>query len=306
MLKIFTFRKIAITTLLLVLGVILYNYPEQINQSINEDIKNDEINIYLIDRNYFVAMTKIDSNAKTNYEMIDEILDTLLNNEKVPDGFSSVFPSGTKVINYSLDEDLLKIDFTKEFLNIKLKDEEKMIESLIYSLTSIEGINKIMIFVEGEKLNELPNSKKKLGLYLDRNYGINKVINITSLDDSKMVTVYYFNNEDDNKYYVPVSYIVNDNNDKIEIIIKNLKSNNLNSSNLSSYLDYQVELMNYESNESYFLLNFNEYLLSSVYDGKLQEEVKYAFFYSIYDTFGVDKVVFEVNSQKIDEFGLAK
>lgn len=306
MLKIFTFRKIAITTLLLVLGVILYNYPEQINQSINEDIKNDEINIYLIDRNYFVAMTKIDSNAKTNDEKIDEILDTLLNNEKVPDGFSSVFPDGTKVIDYSLDEDLLKIDFTKEFLNIELKDEEKMIESLIYSLTSIEGINKIMIFVEGEKLNELPNTKKKLGLYLDRNYGINKVINITSLDDSKMVTVYYFNNDEDNKYYVPVSYVVNDDNDKIEIIIKNLKSNNLNSSNLSSYLDYQVELMNYESNESYFLLNFNEYLLNSVYDGKLQEEVKYAFFYSIYDTFGVDKVIFEVNSQKIDEFGLAK
>jgi hypothetical protein len=46
--------------------------------------------------------------------------------------------------------------------------------------------------------------------------------------------------------------------------------------------------------------------LNSIYDGKLQEEIKYAFFYSIYDTFGVDKVIFEVNSQKIDEFVLAK
>ena len=52
--------------------------------------------------------------------------------------------------------------------------EEQMIEALIYSLTEIKDINKIMIFVEGETLLTLPNSKKTLPSILDRNYGINK------------------------------------------------------------------------------------------------------------------------------------
>jgi hypothetical protein len=47
-------------------------------------------------------------------------------------------------------------------------------------------------------------------------------------------------------------------------------------------------------------------LLSSVYDGKLKEEVKYALSYSIFDTFNVENVVFMINSNKIDELRLAK
>ena len=85
-----------------------------------------------------------------------------------------------------------------------------------------------------------------------------------------------------------------------------MKTNKFNSSNLSSHLDYQVELMNYEATEEEFLLNFNDSLLDSIYDGELKEEVKYALSYSIYDTFGIESVVFEVNSNKIDEFVLAK
>ena len=40
----------------------------------------------------------------------------------------------------------------------------------------------------------------------------------------------------------------------IEIIVNSLKSNRINSSNLSSHLDYQVELMNYERIDDEFFL----------------------------------------------------
>lgn len=303
MIKLFTFRKIAVSTLLLLVAFLLYNYPEELNEDVT--IKDSTmINIYLVDFNGYVAMTKVASSL--NFEdALYTIIDSLtIGNDNLPDGFSGVLPENTKLLSYSLDGDLLKVNFSKELLNVSIDTEEDMIESLVYSLTLLENVDKVMIFVEGDKLNELPNSHRKLDLYLDRNYGINKIVDISSLSSTKMVTVYYLDNSD--SYYIPVSYVVNDTQDKIQIIVNSLKTNKFNSSNLSSHLDYQVELMNYEATEEEFLLNFNDSLLDSIYDGELKEEVKYALSYSIYDTFGIESVVFEVNSNKIDEFVLAK
>lgn len=305
MLKSFSFRKISVASLLLLLALILYNYPEEINQNVILSDNGEQFDIYLIDSNDFVAMTKITSSSSKK-NTIEKIIEALRNdNENLPYGFRGIIPKDTKLIDYSLENGLLKINFSEELLNINESDENKLIESLIFSLTTVDGVDKIMIFIEGERLLELPFSHKPLDLYLDRNYGVNKVIDITSFVDTKMVTVYYLNEEND-KYYVPISYIVNDDSDKISIIIKSLKTNKFNGSNLSSHLNYQVELMNYESIENEVLLNFNDVLLDSVYNGELKEEIKYALSYSIFDTFNVENVVFLVNSNKIDEFRLAK
>ena len=306
MLKKLTFNKIAISTLLLLLSFLLYNYPEEINQEVKVNDNGKKINIYLIDENDFVGMTEVNSNSQSINEQIEELLNALIinkSNSKLPNGFKAIIPEGTKVLSYDLEGGLLKVNFSKEFLKINKENEEKMMEAIIFSLTSINDIKKIMIFVEGERLLELPNSKKKLDLYLDRSYGINKIYELTSITDSKMVTVYHLTKNND-YYYIPISYISNSNEDKVEIIINNLKSNRLNSSNLLSHLDYQVELMNYEASENAISLNFNDILLKSVYDGKLKEEVKYAIFYSLHDTLGIQDVKFAVDSKTIDEFRL--
>lgn len=304
MLKKITFKKIAITSMLLLLAIILYNYPEEINEPIKE-YTNSKINIYLIDENDFVAMTKIPSKEVEDVnDKIYNLLNALIieNNYNIlPKGFKAVIPKNTKILDYDLRDGILKVNFSKEFLETDEKNENKMIESLIFTMTTLKQINKIMIFVEGEHLNELPKSHKPLGLYLDRSYGINKKIDISSINDTSLVTVYYLNKKDD-YYYIPVSYVTNDTGDKTEIIINNLKSNKLNDTNLLSHLSYQVELMNYEATEKEILLDFNSVLLDSVYQGKLKEEVKYAISYSIMDTLGVENVIFMVNSIKIDEF----
>lgn len=307
MLKHFTFKKIAITSLLLLLALILYNYPEELNENI-EPVHN-KINIYLIDENDFVSMTEINDTSNNNLNSkISNIINSLIigNDESnLPEGFKAIIPKGTKLLDFDVTDRMIKLNFSKDFLNVSAEDENKMIESIIFSLTSLEEIDKIMIFVEGERLLSLPHSQKKLDLYLDRSYGINKVINISDFHNTNMVTVYYLSKKND-YYFIPVSYVNNSDNDKVEIIINNLKSNRLNSSSLLSYLDYQVELMNYETTEKEVLLDFNDVLLNSVNSGKLKEEVKYAIAYSISDSLGVKNVVFMVDSVKIDEFTLEK
>ena len=298
MIKVFTFRRICIVTLLLLLAIILYSYPEEINGNVVDNKTCDSINIFLIDENDYVAMTTMNTDKD-----FDKKINSIVNALVYGDGkLKGVLNKDVKLLSYSVDGDLLKLNFNKSFLDVSIDDEENMIESIIYSFTSLNNINKVMIFVEGERLSELPKSHRKLDLYLDRSYGINRIVDITSIVDTKMVTIYYPNNSD---YYIPISYIVNDSDDKVNIIVKYAKTNRFNNSNLSSHLDYQVELMNYEATENEVFLNFNEVLLDSVYDGKLKEEVKYAISYSVFDTLGVDNVIFSINSIQIDEFRLA-
>lgn len=298
MIKIFTFRRITIVSLLLLLAIILYSYPEEINENVVPDNACDTINIYLVNPNDYVVMSSIKSPIDFDSKII-AILDSLKFGN---DSLRGVFSKDIKLLDYSLDQGLLKLNFNESFYNVNLENEELMIQSLIYSFTALEEVDRIMIFVNGKRLLELPNSHKKLDLYLDRSYGVNKVFEITTFVDTKMITVYYPTEFD---YYVPVSYIVNDSEDKINIIVKYAKTNKFNNTNLSSHLDYQVELINYEANENEVFLNFNDVLLSSIYDGELKEEVKYALSYSIFDTLNVENVVFSVNSVKIDEFRLA-
>lgn len=305
MIKIFSIRRILITSLLLIVALILYSFPKELEQDIDNN-DYDTLNIYLIDSNNYVAMTSVLSLVNDINDKVKMIIDSLtVGTSEVKKGFLPIIPEGTKLIDFNIENDLIKINFSKEFLNISLENENKLIESIVFSLTSLEGIEKVMIFVEGKLLNELPNSHKKLDVYLDRSYGINKIIDINKISGNKMVTVYYLSQSDE-VYFIPVSYVLEDNQESIQVIVESLRSNKMNSSYLSSHLDYQVELMNYEKIDEEFFLNFNDALLSSVYDGKLKEEVKYALSYSIFDTYSIENVIFQVNSNKIDELRLAK
>jgi len=290
MIKKYSFRKIAITTLLLLLSFLLYNYPKEINTNIN-DMNKKEINV-IRDVNGYLSLIKIDYKSDNIDDKISLIIEDMKNN--------GLLPKDTSINGFALDNGLLKIDFNKDFLN--MKDEDKTIEALVYSLTDLKEINKIMIYIDGNRLSELPISKKKLDLYLDRSYGINKIYDIKSINDISMVMLYFYNKDNN---LVPVSYFYNDNNDKLSIIFKELKSNTFIANDLTSYLNNEVELMNYELYEDRIVLEFSDKLLNMYIDGSLVEEVKYTIGYSICDTFNVNKVEFAINTKKIDELILA-
>ena len=216
-----------------------------------------------------------------------------------------MIPKGCKVLNVSLNEGILTIDFSKEFYNIDKEMEEKLIETLAYTLTSIDGIDKVKIKVGSQNLLELPNSKKKIPEYLDKSYGINKEYELTSLSDVDSYTVYYVLNYNDDVYYTPVTkYINNSNQDKVKVIIDELATSITYQSNLMSYLDSNVKLLDYEIGEDSVKLNFNEMILSDITNNVILEEVMYTIGLSICDELSVDKVIFEVGNKEISTFSL--
>ena len=137
----------------------------------------------------------------------------------IPNGFKSILPPGTKVISNSLSDGNLKVNFSKEFLNLDKQQEIIAIEALVYTLTSLSEVKSITIFVEGELLTKLPNSKEILPTPIDRSYGINKQYNIDRLKGITKTTIYYLSKNNDYYYYIPVTKVSNDKKDKIEIII---------------------------------------------------------------------------------------
>lgn len=270
---------------------------------------NDLEAIYLLDKNNYLSRTRISVNNKNEVSKAIDLIEGLTISGKkkdiIPNGFKSLLPEDTKVLNIKLDNSILTIDFSKEFNNIKENNEKKVIEALTYTLTSINGIDKIEIYVDGKKLTNLPNSKIRIPDYLDKNYGINKKYEFSSLSDIDSYTVYYVFNDNNQVYYTPVTkYVNNQKQDKVKIIIDELATSLLYESNLMSYLDANVKLLDYELADKTIKLNFNELILSDITNNLILEEVMYTIGLSLCDEFDIDKVVFEVNNQEISTFSL--
>lgn len=306
-------KRIIIASIALLILLITYMFPTAYESSnINQTLSYTEPNkstIYLIDNYNMVARTKtIIKNNKdiisTSTDIINALIIDSSNSKYNPSGFKAIIPKNTKINSISFNENILKINFNENFLNINANDEEKVIESLIYSLTELDEVKGIMIFVNNNLLLELPNSKKKLPDILDRSYGINKIYELNDIKDTTKTTIYYLSEYENNKYYTPVTYITNNKEDKIEIIIEKLKSSPIRQTNLMSYLASSAELLNYEITESSVNLTFNNYIFDEFNDNNILEEVKYTIGLSIKDNYEVDEVVFNVNNEKITNLEL--
>ncbi len=300
MIKKSSIRRICIATLALFILLIIYFFPSS-DVTIKEHlsyIKKDEMPIFLVDNSNYVARTSIVKSSETINEQIKEIIETLTINSKkstyIRDGFKPIIPENTKIIDLKLDNEILTINFSKEFLTVNETNEELMLEALIYSLTELKEIKKIKILVENIPFTKLPNSNKKLPEYLDKTYGINKIYNLNSLKETSKTTIYYLSKINDYYYYVPVTKVSNEKLERVEIIIKELKSTPIYHTNLISYLKASANMTNYELLENAISLSFNNYLIANMKEEQILEEVKYSIALSLRDTYGINEVIFNI------------
>lgn len=311
MLKRMSIKKIMVSSCAVLLLLVIYLIPDNSREI---ELKNDTIEyiyndivetIYLVDSNDYVARTTIPSCKCEGTAMAKDLLEGLIvdgNKQNIiPNGFKSIIPSGTSILNLELKDKLLTIDFSNDILEVSEKDEKKMIEAIVYTLTSIDGIDKIIIKVEGKVLVKLPHSGILLPEVLDKSYGINKTYDLVTMSNIVSYTTYYVNEYNDNEYYVPVTKYVNDeDNDIVKVIIKELSSSPIYETNLMSYLNAGATLESYELLDTNLKLNFNELLLNDINKKNLLEEVIYTISLSMdnyYDD--LETVSFYVDEEEI-------
>ena len=91
---------------------------------------------------------------------------------------------------------------------------------------------------------------------------------------------------------------INDDREKVKIIIEELKSSYLSEVNLMSFLNSNVNLIDYNVENDIFFLNFDDYLFDN--NDKILEEVMYTISYSIFDNYDVNMVMFLVNGEEVN------
>ena len=302
MLKRRALRKIIITTFSLLTVFAICIIPNSLNSKDNfldtkidlEYVNNLGTNeIYLLGPNKYLVKTNVLLETDNINTKIRSILDylTIQKSDKLPTGLSGIIPMNTKVNNVEIKESIVTIDFSKELLEVKEELEERLIEAITYSIINIDGVEAITIKVDGNLLIELPKTKKKLPELLNRNFGINKVFDIDNLNSIQKVTLYYLDKISNQNYYVPVTKYLNDDREKINIIIDNLSSNYIYESSLVSLLNQNTELINYEIEDEIMTLNFNNSIFTH---DKILEEVTYTIKESVCSTYPVKSVILEV------------
>ena len=299
-------RKIIITTFSIITIFVICIIPDKLNSDSNYlDTKIDTIyvgndmtnDIYLLGPNGYLVKTSVVVTKDSLEDKVKEIINYLIiDNSKIPDGLTGVIPTGTKLNNTNIDKKIVTLDFSNTLLNTTKDLEERTIEAIVYSLINIDGIEGITIKIDGELLKLLPQNKKIIPDVLNRSYGINKVFEINNYNNIEKVVLYYIDNINNNKYYVPVTKYINDDRDKIKIIIENLSSNYIYESSLISLLKSNTELINYEIEDKIMTLNFNNEIFTN---DKLLEEVTYPISMSVFDNYDVDSIIFKVEGENI-------
>ncbi len=209
-------------------------------------------------------------------------------------GFYPVIPKNTKVIDWKIDNDVLKINFSKELLDITKDKEEQMIESIIYTVLENSEVEKIQIYVEGNLLKSLPKSGKVLPNVLTKDYGINKTYDFNSYNNINKVLVWFVKEINDEIYYVPVTKYIDDDRNKVEIIIDVLSSRNLYKDNLMSFVD-NLSLSSYNINNK----NLTLYLESN---NKIDQTAVNEIINSLFDSLQLDSVKLFVNKELVGVF----
>lgn len=307
MLRTKAIRKIFLTTLTLFILLTVFTITNYKNENVLrtnleiEDIAGLKTNvIYLLNDEGLLVQDRVLLDGSSVEEKIEKLLINLIEGStgSFADGLSKVIPKGTVVNNVMVGNKYVTIDFSKELLNVSEEKEKSMITAIVYSVMDLDDFLGVSILVEGKSLEEYPNSKEKINKILDKSIGINKNYDITSFNNINKVVIYYLENINDNLYYVPVTKYVNDDREKVNIIVEELASSYIYESNLMSFLNSNVSLLEYEEKENIMSLNFNDYLFDG--NDKVLEEVLYSIAYSVFDNYDVSMVSFEVNGEIID------
>ena len=300
-------KKLLICLLVFFTLLLIYIMPDKEDNNVIITTKLEYIDdvkvstIYLLDRNNYLGCTKIvidsddiESKAK---ELINSLIIDSNKQNDLPSGFKPVIPSDTRINKIIYKDNVIKIDFSKDLLDTD--NEEQVIESIIYTLTSIDNIKYVIIYVEGNVLTKLPKSNITLPSTLDRSFGINKEYSINSNKNITKTTIYYVSKFNDDEYYVPVTKINNDTREKIEIIIDELSSHSVYGSNLMSYLNNNTKILSVNNDNDTFKVNFNDAIFNDINEKDILEEVIYTISMSINDNYDINKVVFNVNNEEI-------
>ena len=152
MLKKKALKKIFITSLALFIFLFIYviNIIDKDNKldskmEVEYTFNEGTNSIYLINKDGYLVKAKTLITSKDKIKQIEDIINSLIidNDNSFPDELRGTIPKNTKILEIKYDKELVTLNFSKEFLNLKKDTEEKTIESIVYSIFALKDIKGI-------------------------------------------------------------------------------------------------------------------------------------------------------------------
>ena len=244
----------------------------------NYEIKEESIpntKLYLKNKYNYLVKVNVLLPLKDQVESIVEYLRE--DNNDLDIEWSGYIPKGTKILESKIKDKVLEIHFSKELE----KMDKKYLIGIKESLLEIKRVEDVIIYIEDELVDE----------YLP----LNKVEEWSNRDKIEKVVIYYVNSLN-SPYLVPVTKYLNIDNNKIDIILEELKNNIPD--HLISLVNNNVKLNSFKLENDILTLDFDNSILS---DKKHKDLIVEEIAYSVLDNFDCSSVVIKVNNnfQKI-------
>lgn len=284
-----------------IFSVILLNKQNNPNLGYEFVVDMSERNyrkVYLLDENKYLIPLSIDVSDKEH--LVDEIYTVVSDLRDLEiEGFNSIISSDVKINKIELENGILNIDFSKEFLNYESDLEEKIIESLTWSVLDFNEVEGLTISVDGVKLDKMPVNGLKLPPVLNKDIGINKYHDMTyDYSGSDDVVILYKKVVGKSEYLVPVTRKVVKEDNEVATLINAL---NKDISILSGL--YNVEQLNsilengYEYKEEVVSVSLSQdhLIADNLIDATLYELLMVMFEYNDVDV----KVNFIINEEEV-------
>ena len=218
---IFLFPVIAIC---ITVGALVFSDKnEGLEQSFVVDIEKDQTyrKVYMLDDdNYLVPLTFAFDSKELLADDIRYVISMLRDDSPLTSkGYTPLLNENVKIQGIELENNILNVDFSKEFKEHDVSKEEQIIESLTWTLMQYDEVSGVTISVDGLKLETLPQSGIVLPDVLDKTIGINKYYDTTgNIYNTTSITVFYEKENFGETVYVPVTRrVIEEENEKMSI-----------------------------------------------------------------------------------------
>lgn len=196
-----------------------------------------QLTVYLKDQHQLLAPVSVLASLEGNQKAGQKALELMVAEgpyaAELPIGFEAVLPKGTIVNDLTIvdDQKLAIVDLSSSFGNYAPEDERRIVEAVTWTLTSLPGVNKVQLSVDGVKLGEMPVDRFPLDEPLTRAVGINlEVDEGVDYSQSTPVTLYFSSvSPSDESYYVPVTRLIDRTDNKAKSAIQELIAGPLDS-----------------------------------------------------------------------------
>lgn len=158
---------------------------------------------------------------------VDEIkylISLIKKDNNVTEGYKGLLNEDVELLNVTLEDSKLTLDFNEAFNNYDKNDEIRIIESLVWISAQYRDISQIKILVNGEELTKMPLGNCPIPRILDRKFGINNHI-FTPKANKENIVVYFEDLTSENLVYVPVSVRVEEKSQKIQSVMASFAEN---------------------------------------------------------------------------------